>query len=87
MRATQHSVPVTYRLLVGGVFSLPLVFLNLHGPARLTDTFWMGACAAVAIAFLAPVIARGDWVQKILAAILLLLPLVSLCVAFILAAR
>jgi hypothetical protein len=87
MRPTQHSVPVSYRLLVGGVFSLPLLFLNLHEPGGLTGTFWLGGCAAVAIAFLAPVIARGDGVQKIFAAILLLLPLASLCLAFISAGR
>ena len=87
MRPTRHSVPVSYRLLVGGVFSLPLLFLNLHGPGPLIGIFWLGGCAAVAIAVLAPVIAQGDWVQRIFAAILLLLPLVSLCLAFISAGR
>jgi hypothetical protein len=87
MRATQHCVPLSYRLLAGGIISPLLFFTNPWEPVRLSGIFWMGGWAAVAIAVLAPVVVRGDWVQRMLALVLLVLPVLSLIGAFLIAAR
>jgi len=47
----------------------------------------LGTCAAVPIAVLYPLVARGDKIQKILAAILLIVPVLGLFYAVILAAN
>jgi len=52
----------------------------------LRHSLLQGGFAAASIAILAPVVLRGDWVQRTLATLLLLLPVLSLLGAFLIAA-
>jgi hypothetical protein len=93
MNAQENAVPASLRLLIAGLFCVVLLFLN-NGLVGGVASGWaarksllLGACAAVHIAVLYPLVARGDKIQKILAAILLVVPLLGLFYAVILAAN
>ena len=89
MRASHESIPVSYRLLGGGFLLLPLWFINMEGvssvSANVRLALLQGAVSITAIVLLVPVVIRGDWVQRILAVILMLFPTLSLVGAFLLA--
>ena len=67
----------------------PLWFINTRGiggaETNMLEALLQGAIAAAAIVFLAPVIIRGDWIQRVLAVLLLVLPVFNLLGAFLLA--
>jgi len=68
--------------LAGGIISPLLLLTGPYEPIRLTGIFWLGGWSAVAIALLVPVLVRGDWVQRMLAAALMLIPMLALVMAF-----
>jgi hypothetical protein len=81
----------TARLLVAGL-CLPLLWSVNDGlsggfahDAR--KALLLGGFSAVAIVFLLPVIVRGDWVQRILALLLLAFPVLYLLGAFFIVAE
>ena len=93
MNAQENAIPASLRLLVAGVFGVVLLFIS-DGLAGDVASGWaarksllLGTCAAVPIAVLYPLVARGDKIQKILAAILLIVPVLGLFYAVILAAN
>jgi hypothetical protein len=84
MNAQDNAIPASLRLLIAGVFCVVLLFIN-DGLAGGVASGWaarksllLGACAAVPIAVLYPFVARGDKIHKILAAILLVVPMLGL---------
>lgn len=87
MRTSQHSVPVSYRLVVAGVIAILLLVTCPYEPIQLQGILWLGGWSAIAVALLMPVLIRGDWMQRLLALLLLLLPLASLFFAFLSAVR
>jgi len=93
MNIQNSAIPASLRLLIGGVFCVVLLFID-DGLAGGVVSGWaarksllLGACAAVPIAVLYPLVARGDKIQKILAAILLVVPTLCLFDALMLAAN
>jgi len=93
MNTKDNAVPASLRLLIAGVFCVVLLFVD-HGLAGGVASGWaarksllLGACAAVPIAVLYPLVARGDKIQKVLAAILLAIPTLGLFDAVMLAAN
>ena len=67
----------------------PLWFINRRGiggvETNMQEALLQGAIAAAAIVLLTPVIIRGDWIQRVLAVLLLVLPVFNLLGAFLLA--
>jgi hypothetical protein len=93
MKAQDNAIPASLRLLIAGVFGVVLLFIS-NGLAGGVASGWaarksllLGACAAVPIATLYPLVARGDKIQKVLAAVLLVIPTLGLVDAIILAAN
>jgi hypothetical protein len=93
MNAKGNAIPASLRLLIAGVFCVVLLFLD-NGLAGGVANGWaarksllLGACAAVPIAVLCPLIARGDKVQKVLAVLLLVVPTLGLFDALMFAAN
>jgi len=89
MRTGKRSIPASYRLLVGGGTWFPLFFLpGWIGSVAVNvrTALQYGVFAAIGVAFLLPVLIRGDWVQRVLAGVLLVVPVFYLVVAFLLAA-
>ena len=76
----------TIRLAAGGGLSVPLLTLMMWLPRDLPSYLVMGGIGATAIVVLVPVIFRGDWVQRTLAVLVLLLPSIGLISAFFLVA-
>jgi hypothetical protein len=93
MNTRQKAVTASLRLLIGGAFCVVLLFLD-NGLVGGVASGWaarksllLGACAAVPIALLYPIVARGDKIQRALAAILLIVPMFGLFDALMLAAN
>ena len=91
MNTQDNAIPASLRLLIAGVFCVVLLFIDdglvggvASGWAARTSLM-LGACAAVPIAVLYPLVARGDKIQKVLAAILLVVPTLGLFDALMLA--
>jgi len=93
MNTQNKAVPASARLLIAGAFCVVLLFLdnglvgNVVSGWAIRRSLLLGACAAVPIALLYPLVARGDKIQKVLAAILLVVPTLGLFDAFMLAAN
>ena len=72
----------TERLLVAGLCSLVLPKIDDGIGGNIADdgrkVLLVGVFGGAAIVFLLPILVRGDWGQRILAAILLVLPTLSL---------
>jgi len=88
-RTSKDSVPASYRLLVGGLSSVPLVLIRGYVGSTAVGirmSLFYGVFASISVAFLLPLLVRGDWVQRILATVLLVVPVICLIAAFLLAA-
>ena len=86
-RTRKDSVPASYRLLVGGLSSVPLVLIRGYvGSMAVGTSLLYGLFASISVAFLLPLLVLGDWGQRILATALLVVPVVYLIEAFLLAA-
>jgi len=92
MRAQSDIIPASLRFLVAGAFCVVLLITDngLRGGVAsgwaLRKSLFLGILAAVPIAVLYRPLARGDWVQRALAGLLLLIPVLELVSAFMIAA-
>jgi hypothetical protein len=84
MNPFAKSTPLlcTQRFLVAGLCSIGLCPLQVAISGGTVDdackALALGAWSGTAVAFLLPVSVRGDWVQRIFAAVLIAFPLLNL---------
>jgi hypothetical protein len=90
---TVHTKPLhpTARISVAALFLIPLWYINgrlgfwSSAARELRLCLLCGAVAGTAAVLLVPVLIRGDWVQRVLALVLIGIPLLSLIGVFLMA--